>query len=304
MAELALVANFMSADTDPATWAREREAEGYDVLGVADHLWSATRLFPHVWVAIGAMAAATTSVRLTTAFANNLFRSPVEFAQASFGAHLVSGGRFEAGLGAGWTRAEMEQTGRPFPTPGVRAAMYVEALAIVRSLFDTGSCHHDGDHYQVHVEGFRPAALDGPSPLLIGSVGGERTVREGVPFLDVAEIKGSSASTRGGDLDFGVLATIPRAHIADMVAKVRDVRGDIPLGMFCFCSATDDPRTRAVRDALPHDAYYRGFFSPDPAEVAETIWGLTEIGITRATVSPFSDGSFPLLIDQFARLRS
>jgi hypothetical protein len=203
---MTLVANFMSVDANPATWARDREAEGYDVVGVADHLWSSTRLFPHVWVSLGAMAVATTTAKLTTCFANNLFRNPVEFAQASFGMHALSGGRFEAGLGAGWTRAEMEKTGRVFPEPRDRAGMYIEALSIVRSLFDTGASEHHGEHYDVSVTGLRPASL-ASSPTLVGSVGGTRTVRECPPFLDVVEIKGSSASTRGGDLDFGVIGT-------------------------------------------------------------------------------------------------
>jgi alkanesulfonate monooxygenase SsuD/methylene tetrahydromethanopterin reductase-like flavin-dependent oxidoreductase (luciferase family) len=299
---MTLIANFMSVDAAPGAWAREREAEGWDVIGVADHLYSSTRLFPHVWFSVGAMAEATTTARLTTCFANNLFRSPVEFAQASFAAHLHSGGRFEAGLGAGWTRAEMEQTGRVFPEPGVRASMYIEALGIVRSLFDSGACHHDGEYYNVQVDNLRPASLSS-SPLLVGSVGGNRTVREGAPLLDVCEIKGSSASTRGGDLDFGVLGTIPRSHLGDMVAKVREVNGDAPLGMFCFCSGIDDARTRKVRDTMPEDAYYRGFISPDASEVADTIWDLQELGITRATVSPFTDAAFPPLMAEFAKRR-
>jgi alkanesulfonate monooxygenase SsuD/methylene tetrahydromethanopterin reductase-like flavin-dependent oxidoreductase (luciferase family) len=297
---MTLVANFMSVDADPAEWARDREAEGYDVVGVADHLWSSTRLFPHVWVSLGAMAVATTSAKLTTCFANNLFRNPVEFAQASFGMHALSGGRFEAGLGAGWTRAEMEQTGRAFPEPRHRAGMYIEALSIVRSLFDTGSSHFHGEYYSVDVDNLRPPSLQS-SPELVGSVGGTRTVREASPLLDVVEIKGSSASTRGGDLDFGVIGTIARSHLADMVKRVRDVNPTAPLGMFCFCSATDDARTRAVRAAMPDDAYYRGFFSTDASEVADTIWDLQELGITRATVSPFSDASFPALMEQLER---
>jgi hypothetical protein len=298
---MTLVANFMSVDANPATWARDREAEGYDVVGVADHLWSSTRLFPHVWVSLGAMAVATTTAKLTTCFANNLFRNPVEFAQASFGMHALSGGRFEAGLGAGWTRAEMEKTGRVFPEPRDRAGMYIEALSIVRSLFDTGASEHHGEHYDVSVTGLRPASL-ASSPTLVGSVGGTRTVRECPPFLDVVEIKGSSASTRGGDLDFGVIGTIPKSHIAEMAKRVREVNPDAPLGMFCFCSAVDDARTQAVRASMPDDAYYRGFFSADASEVADTIWGLQEIGITRATVSPFTDASFPLLMNEFAKM--
>ena len=77
-------ANFMSGDLSPAVWARRREEEGWDVLGCADHFFSVRRgAYPHVWVTLATFAAATSRVGLTSSFANNLLRSPVEFAQAA-----------------------------------------------------------------------------------------------------------------------------------------------------------------------------------------------------------------------------
>ena len=117
-----LAANYMTADVPPAQWARRREEEGWDVVACADHLFSPRRAYPHVWVTLGTFAAVTERVTLTTAFANNLLRSPVEFAQASLQMQVVSDGRFEAGLGAGWTRDEIEGIGLDYPGPAQRAA--------------------------------------------------------------------------------------------------------------------------------------------------------------------------------------
>ena len=75
-----LIANFMSGDLDPAGWARRREDEGWDALGCADHFYSPNRGYPHLWVTLATFAAATSRVMLTSSFANNLFRTPVEFA--------------------------------------------------------------------------------------------------------------------------------------------------------------------------------------------------------------------------------
>lgn len=130
-------ANLTSAVDDPSQWARDREAEGYDGVACADHFWVARQHvtpFPHLWVTLATMAAATEQVTLQPAFANNLFRHPVEFAQASLSMQVVSGGRFEAGLGAGWARDEMDRTGQVFPDGRTRARMFHEAIQIVREV--------------------------------------------------------------------------------------------------------------------------------------------------------------------------
>lgn len=285
------VANFMSVGLDPVDWARRRESEGWQVLGVADHFWSGGRAFPHLWVTLGAMAVATSTARLTSSFANNLFRSPVEFAFAAAQMQQVSHGRFEAGLGAGWSRDEAELTGIGYPSPGVRAARYREAVTIVASLLRTGACDVAGEHYRVAVPLFGPRT--DPPPPLVASLGGDRTIREIAPLVDRVELKLISSATRGGALDTAAMAAIPRSHVADLVAKVRAVNPDVPLGVFALCSAGTDARTRATADALG-DSFLGGFFG-EPAKVADTMHSLAELGIGRVQVSPFTEASFELL---------
>ena len=60
------IANLMDAEVDPVEWARIRENEGWQVLGCADHFFSPTKTYPHVWVTLAAMATATSTVKLTT----------------------------------------------------------------------------------------------------------------------------------------------------------------------------------------------------------------------------------------------
>src|SRR6476659_8881671 len=78
-------------------------------------------LWPHPFVLLGAMAAATSRVALMTATANNLVRSPVETAQAAITLNDLSQGRFALGLGAGWNRNRIEAMGIEFPSPRARA---------------------------------------------------------------------------------------------------------------------------------------------------------------------------------------
>ena len=281
-------ANFMSCDADPATWAREREAEGWDVLGCADHLWSGVRPFPHVWVSLTALACATTRPLLTTSFANNLLRSPVEFAQASLQLQRVSGGRFEAGLGAGWSSDEIEGIGAVYPTAGVRATRFREAISITRALFTTGECSFHSDQYDIEVPKLGPQ-LAVPPPL-VASLGGDRTIREIAPLVDRVELKPITSATASGALDVSKLGSIPRAHLEAQIAKVRAVAPDVPLAVFILCGVGSDERTQMVADLL-EGTWFGGFFG-EAGKVAESMLTLEEIGISRVQVSPFGDASF------------
>ena len=100
----------------------------------------------------------------------------INFAQAALQMQSVSGGRFEAGLGARWSRDEAVGAGIGYPSAGVRAGRYIEAIQIVRALLATGACSFVGQHHQVNVPPIGPRPSCGPPPL-VASLGGERTIR-------------------------------------------------------------------------------------------------------------------------------
>jgi len=285
------VTNLMDVSVDPGEWGRQREDEGWHVLSVADHFYTDHRPFPHVWVAVTAIASATSRVKVTTSFVNNLLRSPIEVAQAALLLHKVSSGRFELGVGAGWAEGEVTDAGMKYPVPRDRAGMYIEAIQIVRSLLTEGTCSFNGNYYQVDTKNLGP--LGDHPPLLIGSVGGPRTVREVTPFLDRVEIKASSASTRGGRLDMEVLADVTDSHLLSMIEKVRNIRPDIELGMFVLCNAGTDQFTKGIEAKMGDGLYSRFFGSPE--KVADGLEWLAEQGISRAQLSPFDDTSLDRL---------
>jgi len=284
-------ANFMTADVPAAGWARRREEEGWHVLGCADHFFSPRRAYPHLWVTLATFAAATERVTLTPAFANNLFRSPVEFAQAALQMQAVSDGRFEAGLGAGWEREEAEAAGIHYPPAGERAERYAEAAHIVRDLLDTGTCSFHGRYYDVDVPVLGPRV--GSPPPFVASLGGPRTIRLIGPIADRIELQLISVANRGGAIDLDALGAIPRSHLDDLVAEVRAVNETVPLGVFVMCSVADDERTREWAQRL--DGTFLGGFFGEPAKVAGRLHEFADAGITRVQVSPFSDDSFELL---------
>lgn len=280
--------NLLEADVDVREWARRREGEGWQALSVADHVFTSRRPYPHVWVSAAAMAMSTVDVTISTAFVNNLFRSPVEVAQAALQMQMVADGRFELGLGAGWADDEVTGSGLRYPPPGERAGMYAEAATIVRTLLHERSCSFRGEHYDIEVPAVGPAV---EPPPLVGSVGGPRTIREVTPHLDRVEIKAQSAATKHGALDLPTMAAIPDSHLVDMIERVRAVRPDVELSMFTLFSVGDDPVTTSLGDAMREGGgLFRRFFG-SPEFVAEGMEWLESLGFSSASLSPMTPQS-------------
>jgi alkanesulfonate monooxygenase SsuD/methylene tetrahydromethanopterin reductase-like flavin-dependent oxidoreductase (luciferase family) len=278
---------------DPGAWAREREQEGWHGVCASDHLWVNQTVYPHVFVLLATMAAATTRIRLTSSFANNLFRSPVEFAQASLTLNMLSGGRFEAGLGAGWMEDELIRTGRPYPEGGTRVSMYREALTIVRALLATGTCTFRGEHYTLDIHDPPLACVMHPAPPLIGSASGPRALREVTPLVDRLEITANGRAIRGGSLDMAVYASITEQEVREAIARARAVRGDMPLGTFIMVAPGEDARIQPLKAMLGAGFFAR--FVGSPASVAQALLDLEGMGLDRLQLTSFGGGSMDLL---------
>lgn len=282
----------MPLDYDLVAWIQAREAAGWHGVCASDHLWVGSP-YPHVFATLGVMAQATSSIRLTSSFANNLFRSPVEFAQGAMTIQRLSDGRFDAGLGAGWLEDEMTLTGRRYPPPRERVSMYREAMTIARSLLHTGQCEFDGEFYQVHTGDYRLLEMGCEPPPLIGAASGPRALREITPLVDRMEIKASGRATRGGTLDMATFATITADEVREAVDRVRTLRPELPLGAFVIVAAGNNPAVAAMKASMG-DAYFSRYMG-EPAAVADALFGLAELGIDRIQLTPFAPGSLESL---------
>ena len=288
-----LVVTLTDPAAAPAEWARAREAEGWQGLAVSDHIVVGNRALPHVWVTAAELALATDAVSIATSFANNLLRSPVEFAQAALTLQRASGGRFEAGLGAGWDQAELEATGVRFPAEaGERAGRYIEACQIVRALFTTGQAVFAGEWYQVEVATIGPV-VERPPPLVV-SVGGPRTTAALAPLADVVEVKLPGFATTGkGPLHTRTLRDVTLADVRERLQRVREVQPDVTLALFVSVGCSPDPVVAAIHDALG-DSPWAALFG-EPAEVAAAIATLGDLGIGRLTLGGVTTATYEQL---------
>jgi probable F420-dependent oxidoreductase len=158
--------------------ARRIEDAGIDVLLIRDHFSAGAfgqQLAP--FTALASAAAVTTRLRVGTVVLSNDFRHPAIVAHEAASLHLVSGGRFELGLGAGWYQPEYEAAGIGFDPAGQRIGRLEESLGIIRALLAGTEVHHAGTWYR--VEGLDLDVLPAPhsSPRLLVGAGGPRRSR-------------------------------------------------------------------------------------------------------------------------------
>jgi probable F420-dependent oxidoreductase len=171
-------------------FARQVEDGGVDVLMLRDHFSAGAfgqQLAP--FSGLAAAAAATTQLRLGTIVLSNDFRHPAIVAHEAATLHLVSGGRFELGIGAGWYQPEYDAAGIAFDAAGQRIARLDESLRIVKGLLAGTPVHYQGDFYR--IDGLDLDALPTPrtsSPRLLVGAGGRRMLRLAARHADIVGV--------------------------------------------------------------------------------------------------------------------
>lgn len=152
---------------------RKVEGLGYSTLQVADHLWGQFAIVPALVMA----AEATQKLRIGSFVFNNTFRHPVFLAKEAATLDLLSGGRFELGIGAGGKRAEYEQAGMASQdTPGVRIDKLEETLHIIKGLFADGPFSFAGRYYTLTDFEGDPKPVQRPHPPILSGGSGKRVL--------------------------------------------------------------------------------------------------------------------------------
>lgn len=207
---------------DPTAWrelARQAEDLGYATLTMADHMDDHLSPGP----ALVAAAGATRTLRLGTLVYANDFRHPVVLAKEAATLDLLTDGRLELGMGAGWMTDDYQQAGIPLDRPGVRISRLEESIAIVKGLLAADEpVTFQGDHYEVTALLGAPASVQRPHPPLVIGGGGRRVLSLAAREADVVGINVNLA--KGViDADAGPDSTADRTH--EKVGWIRDAAG-------------------------------------------------------------------------------
>jgi probable F420-dependent oxidoreductase len=157
---------------DLAERARQAEMIGIDVLVVTDHLVDQLAPIP----AMASIAAATERLRIGTFVFNNDLRHPAVLAQDLASLDVLSGGRLEVGIGAGWNKPEYDAIGLPYDPVGTRVSRLEESIAVLKGLFGDGPLTFRGRHYTITAHDGRPKPTQRPHPPFMVGGGGRRTL--------------------------------------------------------------------------------------------------------------------------------
>src|SRR5580698_7972398 len=152
-----------------ADQAKKAESLGYSTLLVPDHFGDQLAPVP----ALMAAADATSTLRIGTLVFDNDYRHPLVLAKEAATLDLLSDGRLELGLGAGWMRTDYDESGIAYDAPAVRVDRFEEGVAIITGLLESdGPFSFTGSHYTVtgHTATPRPAGRPRP-PIIIGGGG-------------------------------------------------------------------------------------------------------------------------------------
>jgi probable F420-dependent oxidoreductase len=190
---------------------------GFSTLLVADHFHNPTVCTPR----LAAAAAVTTTLRVGSYVYDNDFRHPVLLAREAADIDLLSEGRMELGLGAGWSKDEYDMVGIPFDPGPVRASRYEEAVAIIRALHSLETVTHRGEHYRVENCSLLVEPVQRPIPLLLGG-GGPRMTRFAGRHADIIGFVPRSLPQGGLDpAEFSTTAFDEKIAILDAAAADR-----------------------------------------------------------------------------------
>jgi probable F420-dependent oxidoreductase len=211
-----VVAAHIQSRADWVAKARKVEDLGYDTLLVVDHL--TTSLGP--LVALTVAAEVTKKIRIGSFVFCNDFRHPAILAKELATLDLLSEGRFEFGLGAGYLPTDYHQSGLPLDTPGIRVSRFEESVQIIKKLFTEETVNFAGEYYNIHnLQGLPKPAQRPHPPFYIGG-GGKRVLTFAAQEANIVGIAHKN-SAHGLDL-----ANTTAEPTAEKVAWVRQAAGE------------------------------------------------------------------------------
>ncbi|MGH9186300.1 MAG: TIGR03621 family F420-dependent LLM class oxidoreductase [Acidimicrobiales bacterium] len=241
-------AQFHTAQNADAWAAKARKAEdlGYSTLLLPDHFGDQLAPVP----AMMAAADATTDLRVGVLVFDNDYKHPVVLAKEVATIDVLSGGRVEFGIGAGWMNTDYEQSGIPQDPPGVRIDRMTEALAVIKGLWDDGPVSFEGRHYRISgLEGL-PKPVQRPHPPILIGGGGKRVLSLAAREADLVGINPRLTS---GAADAESARDALASRTDTKVAWVREAAGerfdDLELNMLVFAVIVTDDR-RAMLEMM------------------------------------------------------
>ena len=174
----------MSRAATGAEWrakARRVEELGYDTLLITDHMTAQLAPIPAMTAALDA----TTRLRVGSYVFSNDYRNPVVLAKEIATLDVLSGGRVDLGIGAGWNVRDYRMLGIAYDPPATRVPRMMEAVRLIDRLLTEDSVDAKGRYYTVRGAKVLPKPIQRPRPPLMIGAGGPRLLRFAAEHADI-----------------------------------------------------------------------------------------------------------------------
>lgn len=198
--------------------------------------------------ALMAAADATTHLRVGSFVFANDYRNPVMLAKEVATIDVLSGGRVEVGIGAGWSARDYHELGIPYDAPAVRVGRLEESVGLLKRLLSEESVDHTGQYYRVRGAKVLPRPLQKPYPPLMIGGGGPRVLRLAAREADIVTFAPQVNASGRARLD-----ALTETALTERVMRLRAVAGErldrIELNVFVYDAAVTD-RARSLMGAV------------------------------------------------------
>jgi len=303
------IPNFTYPDTGPrelfdviAAQAREADTSGFDTVLVMDHFYQLPMLGPptafmlECYSLLSALARETSNVRLSALVTGNTYRNPAVLAKTLTTLDIVSGGRAQLGIGAGWFELEHDAFGIEFGTFTDRFEKLEEALQIIIPMLRGEHANLDGKHYHV-VDALNSPPPVGRIPVMIGGGGERKTLRMVAQYADESNVIAEAAdlprkldalaehcATLGRDRSE---LTVSWQRTTCIAPTMEEARADLA-GFFAFRDIDLDAFSDDQRAAL-----LGRFILGDPDTVGERLAADLALGVDGFTLNAPANGHVP-----------
>jgi len=253
-----------STAANRADWvslAQRVEANGYDVITMPDHFDDQLAPVPALMTA----ADATSTLRIGALVWDNDYKHPIVLAKELATMDVLSEGRIEIGLGAGWMVRDYEESGIAYDSPKVRIDRFVEGLAVIKGAMGPGPFSHSGEHYTITNHNGLPKPLQGPCPPILIGGGGKRVLGIAAREADIVGINGTmTAGVVGPD----AISTMTAEAVDEKVAIVRAAAGDrmaqIEMNVRVFMVKVTNDRIKSMESLSSAIGVPRSFMEQSP----------------------------------------
>ena len=172
--------------------ALDAERLGFESVWISDHLMLDNKPIVECFTTLSALATLTQKIRLGSLVACNSYRSPSLLAKISATLDVISKGRLEFGIGAGWNAEEYMAYGIPFPPPSTRIAQMREGIEIIKRMWTEEAPSFTGEYFSIEGAHCEPKPIQKPHPpITLGGSGEKLTLKAVAEYADRSNWMGS-----------------------------------------------------------------------------------------------------------------